>query len=305
MKGPLRRLLGWGLAVALAAGVVAASVSTVRQDESGVRMRFGRPVGVLEGGLHLTLPYPIERVIRVPSTQVRAVSVGLAVPGTRGAFRAVGLPEDQWLTGDANIVELEATVLYTVTDPVTFLFGLSGDGERRQEDSIQATAEAVLTRLMAGMTIDSILATGKLELSRRGQAEIQDLLDELRVGVRLSALHVSEVGPPGRVISAFNDVSSAKSDRERMLMEAEGLQGTVLPRAQARARARVQEARAMANRFVRRAEGDAAAFRGLAAEFARHPGSTRERLWFEAMERILQRTEEKILPPGSQVVLGP
>ena len=42
-----------------------ASTWTIRQNEEGVRIRLGRPVGTVAGGLHVTLPYPIERIVRV------------------------------------------------------------------------------------------------------------------------------------------------------------------------------------------------------------------------------------------------
>ena len=65
------------VAVALLGYVGFASTWTVRQNEEGVRVRFGRPVGAVAGGLHVTLPYPIERIVPVPTSEVRVVPVGV------------------------------------------------------------------------------------------------------------------------------------------------------------------------------------------------------------------------------------
>lgn len=299
-----------GLLVPLLLWVAAGSTWTVQQNEEGVRVRLGRPVGTVGGGLHWTLPYPIERIVRVPTSEVRVVEVGVVPEGGGRRFRDVADKEARWLTGDTNIVELRANVLYTVTDPVAYLYGFatsepSDDGDATtHEDLIRAASEAVLTRLLAETTIESTLATGKIELSRRGLRETQDLLDDLRAGVRLSALNIAEVNPPDRVISAFNDVSSAKADRDRLLAEAEGILGTVLPRAQARARETVQAAHTFANELTSRAQGEAESFEKLAAEVAKSPQASRERLWLESLERVLEMTDERVVPPGTRVYVG-
>ena len=292
------------IAIALVAYVVVASVWTGRQNEEGVRVRLGSPVGTVSGGLHVTLPYPIERIVRVPTTEVRSVRIGVLIEDESEAGYLEDLDEDvHWLTGDTNIVELRADVLYTITDPIAYLYGFDA-GEDEHEAVIRATSETVLTRLLASSTIESTLATGKIELSRRGMQESQVLLDDLNTGVRLSALNIVEVNPPERVMGAFNDVSSAKADRERQLAEAKGLSSSVLPRARARAGEVVQAAHSYANQLTSRATGEAESFEKLATEVAASPQASRERLWLEAMERILAKTDERIVPPGSRVYVG-
>ena len=282
-----------------------ASTWTVRQNEEGVRLRFGRPVGTVAGGLHVTLPYPIERIVRVPTSEVRVVKVGVAPDDEERSSRRTTRNEGLWLTGDTNIVELRANVLYTVIDPVAYLYGFAAaeDGTSH-EDLIRATSQSVLTRLLAETTIESTLATGKIELSRRGLQDIQKLLNDLQAGVRLSALNIAEVNPPSSVISAFNDVSSAKADRDRLIAEADGILGTVLPRAQARAGKLVQAAHTYSNELNSRASGESESFLKLAREVRNNPQASRDRLWLESMERILDETEERIVPPGSRVYVG-
>ena len=282
-----------------------ASVWTIQQNEEGVRLRFGRPVGTVGGGLHVTLPWPIETLVRVPTTEVRTVTIGAV--GEAASAAGLGTPDDvaQWLTGDTNIVELRANVLYTVTDATTYVYGVSAsDRIATHEALIRACCEAVVTRLLAATPIDSVLAAGKIEVASRGLRETQALLDGLAAGVRLTALDITEVTPPERVIRSFNDVSSAKADRERLLAEAEGIQGTVLPRARARAREIVQAAHVLANDLTSRARGEADSFRQLAVEVAKRPQLSRERLWLEGLERILRNVDERVVPPGSRVYIG-
>src|SRR5258707_3080246 len=52
---------------------------TVGPSEKAVILRFGKPVGegskaLLTSGLHWSLPYPIDEVVRIPITEIQKVS---------------------------------------------------------------------------------------------------------------------------------------------------------------------------------------------------------------------------------------
>ena len=187
---------------------------------------------------------------------------------------------------------------------MAYLYGVSPQSDgRTRAFTIRKVCEAVLTRLIAQMPIDQVLSVGKAELARRGLAESQALLDELGLGVRLSSLNVGEVNPPLSVISSFNDVASAKADRERTITEARGEPASALPRARARAREARQEAETYANEITSRARGVADGFQKLAAETAERPDLVRSRAWLDAMERILPRVRKVVLPPEGRLVV--
>jgi len=298
-----KRQLSLAVLIVFGAYLAWGSTWTVRQNEAGVQVRFGRVVRTVPAGLHITLPWPLEKIRTVPVTEQRTMPIGFTL-----VDRAQGLgPRDdevQWLTGDTNIVELQATVLYTISDPVSYLYGVSpmSDG-RSRAFTIRKSCEAALTSLIAEMPIDSVLSIGKAELSRRGLAESQALLDQFELGVSVSSLNVVEVNPPLSVIAAFNDVASAKADRERLITEATGEESRLLPRARARARELEQEAETYASEVTSRARGIADGFAKLAAETEAHPDLIRSRVWHDAMERILPRVQKVVLPPNGRMVV--
>ena len=74
--------------------------------------------------------------------------------------------------------------------------------------------------------------------------------------------------------------------------------------ARARAGEIVQSAHTYANALTSKARGEADSFLGLAAEIAKSPRASRERLWLESIERILQKTDERVVPAGSRVYVG-
>lgn len=284
-------------AAALCLWLVATSVSTVSQDEQGVVLRFGRVARVVPAGIHFTLPWPAERLVAVSTTEVRSVAVGF-LPGERARGLVPEPREVQWLTGDTNIVELQVTVNYTVADPVAWLFGASGDGGDRGE-LLKSVAEQALTAALARMPIDEVLVGAKAELVRAVGRAAQGQVDALGLGVRIGAVNLVEASPPQAVISSFNDVSSAKSDRDRRVTEADGYASSLLPKARATAARAVGEAEIYRAGLLGRARGDSSRFLELEAEVRKDPGLAMRRLWLEAVERILGQAAVRVVQPAT------
>ena len=94
------RLRGWYLLpllfVALIVHMAVTGVWVVQQNEQGVLLRFGRVRSILPAGMHFILPYPLETMRLVRTTEVRTMSVGFghheddpAGPGGRSGRGAV------------------------------------------------------------------------------------------------------------------------------------------------------------------------------------------------------------------------
>ena len=113
----------------LAALYATSGLTAIGPGEVGLLQRFGGYRGVLEPGLHLRLPAPIEQVTRLEPARVRSlrdrVSRRPAQPrgerlrwetshgrssGVRPRGRAIGL----LLTGDGQFLEISASLQYSV-----------------------------------------------------------------------------------------------------------------------------------------------------------------------------------------------
>ncbi len=289
---------GGALLLVLLAALLYSSTWVVRQDEQGVVLTYGRVSRVAQAGINFTLPWPLETMKRVNITQVRPMPVGFKM---QDKVRNIPPSDDevQWLSGDTNIVELQATVYYTVQDPVQYLFGMSDTGDGASRDYVvRRVSEAVLSGLIATMAIDDILTAGKASLSIESIGRVQEELDALATGLRVNAINVVEVSPPQDVIGAFNDVSTAKQDKARQTEEAQGYALRVKPRARATVNSLEQGARAYHSELLNRAQGAAASFGKLQEEVKKDPVLARQRLWFDAVERILARGRTIVVQPA-------
>ncbi len=340
LAGHFRALVGWsksvdwravpwrtGLRVGLPILLLAYPARgfvVVGPGEQGVRRIFGRVAGpALQPGLHLSWPPPFGRVDRVATTPVRTVEIGyMALPdqlpgpvapqsypsvlATFGGPRTTRIPEGSaFLAGDETVVTVTALVQYEVTDAARYQLGID-----HPESVLRSLARAALVEAIARISIDAIYS------SSRGLVEAL-VLDRLRasatvaaIGVRPVSFSLLYVHAPEDVHAAFRDVASAAEDRTTIrnmaLVEAEGS----VRLAQGEAARLVAEAESYRVQQVERARGNAAAFLPLAAEDRRASAVTRDRLYLEAMERVLGRLSKLIKPgpgkaPGLELWITP
>ena len=296
------RLRGWHLlpllVVALIANAAFTGVWVVQQNEQGVVLRFGRVRSILPAGMHFILPYPLETMRLVRTTEVRTMSVGFSYQEDDLMDPAAVEDEVQWLTGDTNIVEMQTAIQYIIKSPVDYLFRVAdfSDGQSR-EVALRMAAESVLTSLVARMKVDDVLSSGKARIQEESRVSIQELVDAMRLGVQVVSVNIVEDNPPPAVIAAFNDVSSAKADRQRLMSVADGYAKDLLPRARAQANRIRQEAEIYRSEVVNEAHGAAQRFVSLADQVRTSPQVSKERMWLEMVEKTLSRARMIVLSP--------
>jgi len=304
------RLRAWYLLplllVALIVHVAVTGVWVVQQNEQGVLLRFGRVRSVLPAGMHFILPYPMETMRLVRTTEVRTMSVGFDYHEGDQLDPADLEEEVQWLTGDTNIVEMQTAIQYIIKSPVEYLFRVAdfSDGQPR-DVALRKAAESVLTFLVARMKVDDVLSSGKARIQEESRVQIQGLVDEMGLGVQVVSVNIVEDNPPPNVIAAFNDVSSAKADRQRLMNVADGYAKDLLPRARAQANRIRQEAEIYRSEVVNAAHGAAQRFVALAEQVRTSPQVSKERMWLEMVEKTLSRARMIVYPrkPGSTFTL--
>ncbi|MFH0945918.1 MAG: FtsH protease activity modulator HflK [Planctomycetota bacterium] len=274
------------------------AVWVVRQNEQGVVLTFGKVSRTVPPGIQLLLPWPLQTLVRVQTSVVRTMPVGFKM-----SDRARNMPptpvELQWLTGDTNIVEQQAIVLYTVKDPVDYLFGVSDFPDGRPRDRvIRKATEEVISRLVAAMPIDEVLSTGKTRLQLEARKEVQEMLDSFGAGFEVTAVNIIEVAAPARVIGAFNDVSSARADMERQVSEARGYANQTRPRARAAANNTLRAAETYRNEVLNRARGAATAFLRLEQEVRRQGDLAWQRIRLDALQRMFAKVRTIVVQPS-------
>ncbi|MFN2328308.1 MAG: FtsH protease activity modulator HflK [Chromatocurvus sp.] len=241
----------------------------VDEQERGVVLRFGEFNRVAMPGLQWNAPL-IDEVITVNTTRVRAAN-----------FREI------MLTQDENIVEVQASVQYVIDDVESFVLDV-----RSPEASLNQAAQSALRHVVGGMTMDLILTEGRARVASETQERLQAYTTAYGTGIRISTVNVDESKPPTQVQGAFDDVIKAREDEERVKSEAQSYANGIVPEARGRAQRQIEEASAYREQVVASATGEASRFNQLLAAYNVAPEVTRERLYIDAVQDVMSRTNK-------------
>ena len=266
---------------------------TVRPNEVGLNLVFGRYVGKTEPGLNYNWPAPIGSVIKPAVTEVKTMEVGVRLPSDvrRGATRSP-VDEALMLTGDENIVDIDFAVQWQISPlaPQDYVFNMRG-----QEATVKAVAEAVMREVIGKRTIQPILTTDRQLIENEVRTGMQEVLDSYKAGIVVRLVQLLKADPPSEVIDAFRDVQAARQDQDRAKNEAETYAANLVPVARGDATRVIQEAEAYRSQTVAEAKGAASRFDQIYTEYKLAPVVTRERMFLETMERVFGRMDKIII----------
>lgn len=299
--------------IAAAALVVLSGFYAVQPDEVGVVERFGRKITPFSApGLHYKLPWPIEKLTRIRARGVRVVEIGYrSNPGSGTQAGAVEPVSYEWnvqhrggrfesrpeealaLTGDQNMIELNANVHYRVERPDDFLFRqVDGDVATRQ------AAESVIHGIASAAPMDDVLTAHRHDIEQQARIELQTRADRYQLGIRILQVKLEDVHPSREVVDAFREVSAAFEEKNRLINEAEAYRNEQVALARGNAKARLQNAAAYTEDRTNRAAGDASRFDQREQAYRTAPGPTQTRLYLETMEQVLAGRKKFIVDSG-------
>jgi Cu+-exporting ATPase len=253
------------LLLLLAGGYLLSGFTQIEPDEKGVVLRFGRPVENLDPGLHYRWPWPVERVVRVQPDRIRTVELGFrTVPGSGKAPGAMAWAslhggdgikrvEDEavMITGDGNLIEVQATVRYRVTDPHVYLFQVAD-----ADETVRAAAESVVRGLIAGRPFLELLTSRREEFQETVLAQLRQRCAHYRLGIALDGVALHDLHPPQEVVGAYHDVTRAMEAHDKLINEAKARELSAVRGAQAEAVKLRADAEAAYTEKVQKAEAE-------------------------------------------------
>ena len=303
-RGLLRAILG-----ILAGGYAFSGITAISPGEAGLVLRFGGYRDELEPGLHLRLPEPIERVIRLQPAPVRSLEIGfrraaggqgepLRWESTHGRNLEPGDEEAGdalLLTGDGQFLEISASVQYAIDTDRPGSLRRIALGVAGPELALQALAESAVRQTVASRTLLDVLTVGRREAEAAATRRLDQRAGTLKLGLRIHGITFQDVHPPLAVVDAYRDVSRAESDRHRRVNEAAAYRAEKLADAEARATATVNTAHAGSDRVLALAASEADAFAYQLDARAAAPSLTDFRLFWEAVASVMAGRPKLIL----------
>ncbi len=263
----------------------------VQPDQQGVVLRFGEWVRTTSPGLNWHWPYPIEEVI-VPSVEkINSIDIGFRRLSDTGRSSARNVEEESlMLTGDQNIIDIEFTVQWKISDAGRYLFKI-----RDPESTVKIAAESAMREIIGQTELQPALTEARGDVEAKTKRLLQEILTDYEAGIEITELKLQDVQPPPPVIDAFDDVQRSLQDRDRARNEADSYRNDILPRARGEAQRMVQEAQAYKEKLVNEADGEAQRFLSVFHAYQQNPEVTRRRMYLETLQKVLSENDKVIL----------
>jgi|CXWL01.1.fsa_nt_gi regulator of protease activity HflC (stomatin/prohibitin superfamily) len=234
------------------------SIVIVDAGEAVVVERFGRPTTdpptVLGPGLHLKLPFPVDIVHRAPALHIRESVLGevsgkidehpkdaivwteeheyspelmLLVGSGHTEGEAAASPtkvgerssKEDTQSVAVSLLMVSVPISYRVSDPVKFLHNYSNPVGLMESIGYQ-----MLSDFAAGTDIDTLMGPGRSEFNRKFKGQLQEKLDELKIGIEIVFAGIRDAHPPAKddVAQTFLSVVNAQTQRAATIEVAEG-----------------------------------------------------------------------------------
>lgn len=255
----------------------------MQPDELAVELRFGKPKEeVSEPGLHFHW-WPIETYEKA---QIVEKQINIGGQGNRSATQGL------MLTGDQNIVNVQFSVLYRVSDPQAYLFNVDNP-----DAMVQQVSESAIREIVGRRPAQDVFRDNRSAIASSVRDIVQQTLDTYKTGIQINAVSIEDAAPPREVADAFDEVQRAEQDEDRFVEESNQYSNQKLGQARGEAAQLREEAAAYKNRVVQDAEGEAQRFSSVLGEYQKAPEVTRNRLFLETMEQVLKSTKKVIVEP--------
>ncbi len=247
-------VIGVALGFWLSTGLV-----QVESYQQAALYRFGRCHDILEPGLHVTLPYPFDKVELYDTERVSELVVGYETAEKSDLLwtEAHGGTEYKLLLGNGNeLVSVNLRIKYKINDLRKYVTNAA-----QAEQILNAKAYAVVTDITVRTTLDALLAEDRAALSQKIEDELAAYLEASDCGLVVVDAILESFHPPVEVSTIYQQVVSAEMQAQAQKDTAEGLASSAITyaenkrdileiQAQIRQKTREAEARAAVAEFM-------------------------------------------------------
>jgi modulator of FtsH protease HflK len=280
---------------------------TVGPQEKAVILRFGKPVGegqkaLLTSGLHWSLPYPIDEVVRIPITEIQKISSnngwymttpeaelsGEEMPAGASLNPAI---DGYALTADRNIIHTRATLYYHIEQPIDFVFNFAS-----ASNTVQNALDNALLFTAAKFNVDDILTRDVAGFHDAVLQRVSELTEQAQLGIVIDQCEVQSI-PPRQLQEVFSMVTTARENRNKLLNDAHSYENQVLNQSGAQATSVTNAAAAERVRYVESITAEAKRFGDLLPQYKLNPNLFEQMTFVQAVETAFTNVQDKIYLP--------
>ena len=279
---------------------------TVGPQEKAVILRFGKPVGegekvLLNAGLHWSFPYPIDEVVKIPITeqQIIASTIGWYKTTPEQELSGEEIPagpslnpaiDGYLITGDRNIIHSRATLRYHIQDPFNFTFNFVA-----ASNTVQNVLNNALLYTAAQFKVDDVLLNRVAAFREAVQNQVEEMAEAQHLGIIVEQCDV-ESKPPRQLQAVFDQVTIARQNRNKALIDANSYTNQILSQAIGQSSTIINQSAVASANYVTNMLAEAKRFNDLEPLYTSDPGLFTQQYLVKAMGEAMTNVEKWVQP---------
>lgn len=200
---------------------LATGIVQIETYEEGARYRFGRleEKDILGPGLHLTLPWPLDKVEVYDTGHIRELTLGYEADRQSDNLwtEEHGSTEYRLLLGEGNeLVSINMRLEYVIDDLWQYITVASDPVAR-----LSAEAYELITAETIAADLDTMLSVDRSAFSAEFCQTLNDVLAADPIGLTVRQVVIESIHPPVEIAPTYQNVVSAEIDAEAIVWNAE------------------------------------------------------------------------------------
>lgn len=268
----------------------------IESYEHGALYRFGKCTDILEPGIHVTFPYPIDKVEVYNTETVRETVVGYDSNSGGNILwnESHGGTEYKLLIGEGfELVSVNIRVQYKIDDLEKYVTVSSN-----ADAILNAQGYSIVTDLTVGTDLDTIISRDRAELSQTIEAKLAEFLAENPCGLVVTDVIIESIHPPVEVADVYQKMVSAEVEAQATITQAKGEAQAIISYAELNRNAEIQIALAAQYQKLGAARGAVAEFLAMAEAYEEYPNEFTYYKYMDALAEAFSKQRLYILGEG-------
>ncbi|MBQ3151588.1 MAG: protease modulator HflK [Clostridia bacterium] len=247
----------------------------------------------LTPGIHLVLPYPIDKTEIYDTDTVKKMTVGYKAsePTDNIWTSSHGSDEYKLLLGNGDeLVSINLRLEYKISDLKKYLKSASSP-----ELILEALAYELVTDKTITTDLSTLLSADREAFAINFQKELIKEMSEYDMGIEIVCVILESIHPPVEIASVYQNIVSAEITAERYILEAEAQANVKIAQAQAQKDTAVNAANAENSTKVAAAKSSVAEFLASLEMFNKYPNSYKYQKYLAAVREAYGKANLVIL----------
>ena len=185
---------------------------------------------ILKPGLHLTLPYPFDKVEIYDTETVKKTTIGYKATENADNIWTEGHEGEEYkllLGGGDEVVSINLRLEYKISDLKHYLTTATSP-----ESMMQALAYELVTDQTIATDLSSLMSADRDAFSENFQKELGKMLEEKKIGLEVVAVVLESIHPPVEIAWVYQELISAGIKAEKYLVNAQDVAAVTIAQAE-------------------------------------------------------------------------